>query len=160
MGLCQENPLEAFLEQLDCLWGDPWASEKGQLHQWVLGCQEVWRKDHWSLMWENQKIHEQERASLCPAAPSRRWVIYQIPWAFFDTHLVRELEVLGSQPSWHMDPMEMMVWNQRNLVRKLVETEVGRKAQREGEEGVARTHPLKDLKWVSLIASWKSSLLG
>ena len=110
-------------------------------------------------MLEIQKIHEQERASLCPAAPSRTWGIYQIPQAFCDMYLARELAVLGSRPSWHMGPMEKRVWNQRNLVRIPVGTEVGRKSQKEGEEGVVRTHPLGDLKWASLVAvAWQSHL--
>lgn len=110
-------------------------------------------------MLESQKIHEQERASLCPAAPSRMWGICQIPQAICDMHLARELVVLGSQPSWHMGPMEKMVWSQMNPVRIPAGTEVGKKSQMEGEEGVARTHPLGDLKWASLVAvAWQSCL--
>lgn len=98
-------------------------------------------------MLESQMIHEQERASLCPAAPSRRWGIYQIPLAFCDMYLV----VVVSQPSWHMGPMEKKVWNQRNLVRIPVGTEVGRKGQMEVEEGVVRRHPQEGMKWESLV---------
>lgn len=107
-------------------------------------------------MLESQKFHEQGKASLCPAVPSRRWGIYQIPQAFYDMYLAREMVVLGSQPSWHMGPMEKKVWNQRSLVRIPVGTEVGRKARMEGEEGAVGTHPLEDLKWASLVAeAWQ-----
>lgn len=103
-----------------------------------------------SWMLGSQKIHEQERAFLCLADPPGSWVIFQILWAFCDTYLAQELVVLGSQPSWHMDPMEKTVWSQRTLVRILGETGVERRGQMEGEEGVLRTHPLEYKKWVSL----------
>lgn len=55
--------------------------------------------------------------------------------------------------------MEKKVWNQRIRVRIPVGTEVGRKGQMEGEEGVVRRHPLEDMKWVSLVAAALQNLL-
>lgn len=107
----------------------------------------------------SQKIHEQVMASLCPAAPSRRWGIFQIPQAFCDMHLAQGLAVLGSRPSWHMGPMEKRVWSQRNLVRIPVGIEAERKAQMEGEEGVVGRHPLEGMKWASPVAGALQSLL-
>lgn len=86
-------------------------------------------------------------------------MIFQIQQAFCDMYLAQELAVLGSRPSWHMGPKEKRVWNQRNLVRIPVGTEVGRKGQMEGVEGVVRTHPQEGLKWGSLVAvAWQSLL--
>lgn len=103
-------------------------------------------------MLESQKIHEQEKASLCPAAPLRRWGIYQTPWAFCDRYLLLELVVLESPPSLHMGPMEKKVWNQQILVRKPEGTEAGRMSLMEVEEEVVGIHLQKAPKLVSLAA--------
>lgn len=160
MGLCQENPLGIFLEQLDSPWVVLWASEKDPFLPLALVCQEVWHKGHCTLMWENQRIHVPEKVCLCLAVPSKRWVIYQIPQTFCDMHLVQVVVVSGSQPFLHMGPMEKMVRNQRNLVRTLVETEAGTMDQMEGEGVAAQKHPLTDMMLELLVVALQKFLLS